>query len=488
MNYKEIVNLNFEHQMSKVHCNLFKGDGITEEDLATAKVSYYGFTSVTFSEDGLTGNNEEWITPGAGWEALLLPQNMTGKPFIKVDITLTVNGNTIPKTLIYTPEAGRGQLEAGTFYTFNVTVQKDRLVVQTVTGEWNDEESPEYADEVLRRVNLPEGHGQTLTFSDNVTLKHDNEKNIDYLLVRGKEFSISYEVNDKNSMKGFIPTIEDANKITVNRSQSKNAQSEIVYTFAYKLLSDTASLVYDDYVQVGDVYYSDGTWSRSKIEGKTPIGVVFRAGAAGTDDIPDYYNGWETTRRIRGYVVALTDASTSKGDWANCNTKTVDKNPDYYQYLTTTAEEAKALNNGLLTKYYTGYVNTNKIKNDDPYGLYSLAMKSTSAHGIYAGAWAFKVAVEYDKTVPAPDTSSGWYLPSIRQLVDISNDFGINKCIQEAGGTGFESAIEYWSSTEAYLNGYTYTTLAYTCPIAEMKNPQNRTKYTQYYVRSVLTF
>lgn len=110
MNYKEIVNLNFEHQMSKVHCNLFKGDGITEADLATAKVSYYGFTSVTFSEDGLTGNNEEWITPGAGWEALLLPQNMTGKPFIKVDLTVTVNGVEIPKTLIYTPEAGRGNL------------------------------------------------------------------------------------------------------------------------------------------------------------------------------------------------------------------------------------------------------------------------------------------------------------------------------------------------------------------------------------------
>lgn len=198
MNYKEIVNLHFEHQMSKVSCNLFKGDGITEEDLATAKVSYYGFTSVTFSEKGLTGNGNDMITPGDGWEALLLPQDMTGKPFIRVDLTVTVNGVSIDKTLIYTPESGKGKLEAGKFYTFNITVNKDRLDIIEVIGEWEDNSGPKDADEVTRRVNLPEGHGQTLTFSDNVTLKHDNEKNIDYLSVRGKESSISYNVKEKN--------------------------------------------------------------------------------------------------------------------------------------------------------------------------------------------------------------------------------------------------------------------------------------------------
>lgn len=259
MNYKEIVDLTFKHQMAKVHCNLFKGDGITEEDLATAKVSYYGFTSVTFSENGLTGHGNDLITPGDGWEALLLPQDMTGKPFIRIDLTVKVNGVSIDKTLIYAPESGKGKLEAGTFYTFNITVNKDRLDIIEITGEWTDYIGPEDADEVTHRVNLPEGHGQTLSFSYNATLKHDNEKNVDYLSVRGKEFSISYNVKGENLMKGFFAPIEDAEKITIKGSQSKNAKSEIVYTFDYKLLSDTVSLVYDYYVQVGDVYNSDGS-------------------------------------------------------------------------------------------------------------------------------------------------------------------------------------------------------------------------------------
>lgn len=87
--------------------------------------------------------------------------------------------------------------------------------------------------------------------------------------------------------------------------------------------------MYDDYVQIGDVYYSDGTWSRSKIAGKTPIGVVFRAGATGTGDLPDYYDGWDTTRRILGYVVALEDASTKTGCWAYTSTKSDGKYPDH---------------------------------------------------------------------------------------------------------------------------------------------------------------
>lgn len=111
MNYKEIVKLTFMRQMVKVSSVLSAGDGVTEEDLKTATVSYYGFTSVKFSENGLTGNGNGLITPGSAWEALLLPQNMTGKPFIKVDLTVKVNGVPIDKTLIYSPESGRVNLK-----------------------------------------------------------------------------------------------------------------------------------------------------------------------------------------------------------------------------------------------------------------------------------------------------------------------------------------------------------------------------------------
>lgn len=322
VNYTDVVSLNFKHQMAKVGCILFKGEGITDEDLETAEVSYYGFTEVKFSEEEFKGDVNGWITPTSDFSALLVPQDMSGKEFIEVKITLKVNGVSIPKTLTYTPETGQGELKAGSSYTYKITVQKDRLEAQTITGQWIDDKGPVDADQVLRHVNLPSGHDQTLIFSTNVTPVYSDTRagnEPDYLLVKGRQFSISYELNGDNHMKGFFPPVEDANNLTMSCVKTGNR-----YTYTYKLDVDTASLVYDDYVQVGDIYYSDGTWSHGRLDDKTPIGVVFRTGAANTDpsndpgaiDIPTNY-GWDRERLIRGYVVALKDASTVKGCWAN---------------------------------------------------------------------------------------------------------------------------------------------------------------------------
>lgn len=107
MNYKEIVNLHFKHQMVKVRCELIKGDGVTEEDLKTAEIQYYGIPTVRFSEKGISGKGDPtYITSGSDYSALLLPQDISGLPFIKINLTLTINDARIPKTLVYTPEDG----------------------------------------------------------------------------------------------------------------------------------------------------------------------------------------------------------------------------------------------------------------------------------------------------------------------------------------------------------------------------------------------
>ena len=64
--------------------------------------------------------------------ALLVPQDMTNKPFIKVSI----NGNTFT----YTPAtAAAGILTAGKVNTYTITVKADGIEVTTATGgEWND--------------------------------------------------------------------------------------------------------------------------------------------------------------------------------------------------------------------------------------------------------------------------------------------------------------------------------------------------------------
>lgn len=489
-NYKEIINLNFEHQMTKVHCNLIKGDGITEEDLATAKVSYYGFTSVTFSENGLTGNGNGLINTGSTYEALLLPQDMSGKPFIKVDLTVYVNRVPIPKTLIYTPESGKGKLEAGTFYTFNVTVQKDRLVVEPISGAWDDKNGPEYADQVLYRINLPQGHEQTISFSSNVTTMPKNATggDIEYLLVKGREFSISCDMTDDNYVKGFVPTVKDADKLTMEGSNSEG-----MCNFNYKMnpqtentenTDNTVNLVYDEYVQVGDIYFSDGTWSRELIEGRIPVGIVFKTDLTGTGDGPGTY-GWGSTRRIRGYVVALTDAY-NKIAWA--------KGTGWNKYFTVPYSESTT---DPQQTTYSGYVNTNKMRTDDPDGIYSkVDLSSTSPSGLLA----FKAAVEYrpanlspgEPSAPTKNKGcSGWYLPSIRQLLDLSALFKLGIYLEKAGGTklsnGQTTNDGYWSCTEvrgasnSCSSAFSYTFIKTTTNTSHTKTASGN-------VRSVLTF
>lgn len=480
--YTDIVNLTFKHQMSKATCTLTKGEGVTDEDLATAKVSYYGYTKALFSEDGLSGDEHGLITPASDFSALLVPQEMTGKSFIQVDLTVTVNDVPIEKTLIYSPE--ELTLVAGSAYNFNITVQKDRLVVQTIKGEWTDV-TGEGAKADLRRVYLPANHGQTLKFSSNTTLAHDDEKDLDYLLLQDFEFSISFKANNNNRMSGFsLP--DDCNYHKVTRSEANGN-----YIFEFKLdrqVPDDFTLEYGEFTQVGDFFYADGTWGRyhpdawskeDNPDGVKIIGIVFKVGVSGTGpknnpgnvDIPANYSGsgWEPAR-IKGYVVALEDASPNTGSFAPTTNKT------YCPPNTGT-------NNGAWNNVpYSGYINTYTIRTSpDTKSLY----ESTDVNAPNVKSlWAFKVAVEY-QPAPYPGESSGWYLPSARQWDDILHLYGLRSLLEEAGGTNIviDPAKYYWSCTEAN-NAYTWVFF----PDQDSFASKGKNNTASGFVRSVLTF
>lgn len=116
------------------------------------------------------------------------------------------------------------------------------------------------------------------------------------------------------------------------------------------------------------------------------------------------------------------------------------------------------------------------------------------------GLWAFKVAVEFrpdgipegDPGAPIGDKgSSGWYLPSIRQLIDINNLFGLSMYFKEAGGVGFDLDKNvkdtYWSATE-YKNTQSACTTAFTINFVQMSQPGGTKNQATSYVRAVLTF
>ena len=137
-NYQSTVSLSFKHQMAKVSYTL-QGEGVTDEELQTAVVTLLGDATATFMDGVLeqADQTDGEITSCYNGDArtgaaLLVPQDMTNKPFIKVSI----NGNTFT----YTPAtAAAGILTAGKVNTYTITVKADGIEVTTATGgEWND--------------------------------------------------------------------------------------------------------------------------------------------------------------------------------------------------------------------------------------------------------------------------------------------------------------------------------------------------------------
>lgn len=409
--YQSSVSLEFKHRMAKVSYTLQKGDGVTDDELKRATVILMGNTTATF-EDGVlspadTENNGEitscYDNDNKTGAALLVPQNMTNKPFIKVRI----NG----QNFTYTPSTETaGNLKAGCHNTYTITVKKDRIEVASISASWNENVNEGSPEEAIFRLYLPEQHGQTLTFSQNVTEKDG------YLEVEGNQFTISYAVTDQNRMKGFL--------IDKGIGKMVRTMSDNGYTFTYTPRSDLW-LTYGDYAEARDYYYSDGTWSPDYISTKTCIGIVFKSGAGEGDDISAYEN---KLTAIHGYVVALNDAHDQAGAWG------------------IRGRDENLPNESSYTPKYNGYANTAAIRKVSEYA--NTDVSRPTAENQY---WAFRVASEYN--VAAPSGSSGWYLPSIGQLADIYSLPDRAGLFAGANGADFISETNdgrYWSSTEQY--------------------------------------
>ena len=130
--FNQPVYLNFGHSMSKIAYTLAAADGITEIELNSATVTLLGDAEARI-EAGIVAPADQTdgeIKPfhdatAKQGEALVVPQNMKGKPLFKVSI-----GNN---TFVYTPETDEeGNLMAGNCHTYAITVKAAGLEVQRV--------------------------------------------------------------------------------------------------------------------------------------------------------------------------------------------------------------------------------------------------------------------------------------------------------------------------------------------------------------------
>lgn len=156
-------------------------------------------------------------------------------------------------------------------------------------------------------------------------------------------------------------------------------------------------------LNVGDYYYSDGTYSSELDPSKTPIGIVFWVGDA-TEFDPTLKR--EHPECTNGLVIALDEKETCwwerVTDWTNANAGMTiygwikGRTSDYIT-IKQTGDESSPLSN------IQGYNNTKALEYFNEYNTEYPAQIA-------------QYAVEYRSLVTAPANTSDWYIPSPKEM------------------------------------------------------------------------
>jgi hypothetical protein len=179
---------------------------------------------------------------------------------------------------------------------------------------------------------------------------------------------------------------------------------------------------------IGDYYYSDGTFGASSSPtGKTPIGVVFSNAISATDSV----KGW-----IHGYAMALTNAVSAVA-WSSSTYANISEFGDA-NYKNTMALRGSDMD---------GYTHSQTIKGKSGY--------SSTNYPAFYNALNYGTSSIGGTKYAAPSTSSGWYLPSEGQWYFIIRNLGgITRAVDvdnTTWGTWTNASYTAASAINAYL-------------------------------------
>lgn len=431
----------FRHALAKVKVTLQKGDGIEDSDLSNATVTFTGYTAGSLGYNGMTGSGDgngditpKKETPGGGaatYTALVIPQQMQGKKFIKI----TIGAGGAARDYFYTPTGSTdANLEAGKQYTYTITVKKTGLEV-TVTGNgttWTDTSIDTTPDaSVTYHITAPTS-GVTITASGSGGTLTDNS-NGSYTLSGGNAVSITNDYGARIGVKGLYDVAADGTTYTL--------RSDLLVEYS---LADA---------QVGDFYCKtpDGTTgylipgdaSLTDAQQAACIGIVYSTDASRI--------GTEATKVLEkqgitphGLVMALTNASEGCR-WGNYgkdeNSSGVDGAP------------FKANTNQLKKQYENvdGYGETHWII--DTYKDNGTALKDTYTAFYHASLYG--TAENSTGQYAAPTNTTGWFIPSMGQWWDILSNLGkINLTSYRDDIGGYTSIPDAANTAVANMNTY----------------------------------
>lgn len=167
-------------------------------------------------------------------------------------------------------------------------------------------------------------------------------------------------------------------------------------------LTDTCKVFVMGDPQIGDFYYSDGRWFSSPLKDKTPVGIIFYVGDPTNEDMSLREDHPECTH---GLALALFEERSAI--WQpNC--KAYGKLVDDWAKEDAEASKCISVHQGIYGDYLNKIVGYNNTK---VYRLFN-ADEANSAWPIEA----VNVVDEYNEECPLPETTSGWYIPSAKEL------------------------------------------------------------------------
>ena len=187
-------------------------------------------------------------------------------------------------------------------------------------------------------------------------------------------------------------------------------------------------------LNIGDYYYSDGTWSAQLDPAKTVIGVVFAKVNAASSDLMIAADKPECTHGLVVSTAEYTSAYNKSRSWSIRDAEGWLYNKGYTQYKETTKP--------------VGYSNTK--------GFLALNEAKVESYGYTIDFLLFgseSPVRKHRNAVAVPVVATDWYIPSYKEmqlLFEAKNV--INPIIEGLSGTkvGTEYPYQYWCSTSDY--------------------------------------
>lgn len=380
------VQLTFKHRMTRVWYELQQFPGYTDEEANNAVISYYGHSSIKYTEGIIDKEGEPnfEILPrkidDRHGEAILVPGEMWDKPFIKV----VIGGDTYvytPKHTVATDEERQtGVLKEGYNQRYYLKVSKKGIEVSMESSSvgWDNETVDGVTDGKYKAEIPTELNNLKVTGVENgIITGADNS------------FSISYTENGNGGL------LYEGN-CDVQRTTDGTSHT---YTFS-KIASDIKVSYTSEYLKVGKYYYSNGTFGDEAVkEGCETVGLVYKLGASkneyDTDQI-DNYSGSEL-KSITGYVLCIDSRIPSTepslgwkkddGTYNGTEFDSWENNEERYNATT-----------------FNGYQFTQEIAEK----LQSSDINNFPLWQTFKGL-----------NLQAPENTSGWYIPSIEQIKDV---------------------------------------------------------------------